>query len=53
MNISSESHLVFGKAQTNFGDNLPKTTSDLAQALIKSEYNFDFLGISDEVHEKR
>jgi hypothetical protein len=30
-----------------------KQLSDLAQALIKSEYNFDFLGISDEVHEKR
>lgn len=52
MNIESETHLSLGKAQTNFADNLPKTTSDLAQAIIKSEYNFDFLGITEEVNER-
>jgi predicted nuclease of restriction endonuclease-like (RecB) superfamily len=52
LNINSESHLKIGTAQTNFHANLPKPQSDLAQELIKSEYNFDFLGLSGAVHEK-
>lgn len=51
MNIESESHLSLGAAQTNFVDNLPKPESDLAQSLIKSKYNFDFLGITQKVNE--
>ena len=31
---------------------LPNPHSDLAQQLIKSEYNFDFLGLHTEVHER-
>lgn len=50
LNIKSESHLKLGSAQTNFHANLPKPQSDLAQELIKSEYNFDFLGLSSETH---
>jgi predicted nuclease of restriction endonuclease-like (RecB) superfamily len=52
MNIESSAHLKLGNAQTNFEVNLPKPNSDLAQQLIKSKYNFEFLGLAKDVHEK-
>lgn len=52
MQIESQAHLRLGQAQTNFKETLPALTSDLAQQLIKSEYNFEFLGLADDVHEK-
>ncbi len=52
MQIESKAHLRLGQAQTNFHNTLPSHTSDLAQQLIKSEYNFEFLRIADDVHEK-
>ncbi len=52
MHIEAKSHLKLGKAQTNFLSTLPNPTSDLAQQLMKSEYNFEFLGLADDVHEK-
>jgi predicted nuclease of restriction endonuclease-like (RecB) superfamily len=52
MNIEAQSHLKLGAAQTNFSLTLPKAASDLAQQLVKSEYNFEFLGLADEAHEK-
>lgn len=52
MNIQGESHLKLGAAQTNFVSTLSKPQSDLANSIIKSEYNFEFLGITEEVHEK-
>lgn len=52
MQIESSAHLRFGNAQTNFEMTLPKPTSDLARELVKSSYNFEFLGIGSEVHEK-
>ena len=52
MQIEAQSHLKLGAAQTNFSLTLPKPTSDLAQQLIKSEYNFESLGLADGVHEK-
>lgn len=52
MNIEDQTHLKLGAATTNFVATLPKPTSDLAHQLIKSEYNFEFLGLSDDVHEK-
>lgn len=52
MQIESHAHLRFGQAKTNFEMTLPKPTSDLARDIIKSEYNFEFLGISTDVHEK-
>lgn len=52
MQIESQAHLRLGTAQTNFAITLPNSTSDLAQQLIKSEYNFDFLGLANDVHEK-
>jgi predicted nuclease of restriction endonuclease-like (RecB) superfamily len=41
-----------GKAQTNFARTLPAPQSDLAQQLLKDPYNFDFLTLSQEAHEK-
>jgi predicted nuclease of restriction endonuclease-like (RecB) superfamily len=52
MNMEAQTHLKLGAAKTNFAITLPNPTSDLAQQLIKSEYNFEFLGISEDVHEK-
>lgn len=52
MQIEAQSHLKLGAAQTNFSLTLPKPTSDLAQQLIKSEYNFESLGLAEGVHEK-
>ena len=41
-----------GKAQTNFTNALPAPQSDLAQQILKDPYNFDFLTLSQEAHEK-
>lgn len=41
-----------GKAQTNFERTLPKPQSDLANQLLKDPYNFDFLTIGLEAHER-
>ena len=41
-----------GKAQTNFKQTLPAHQSDLAQQLLKDPYNFDFLTLAQEAHEK-
>jgi predicted nuclease of restriction endonuclease-like (RecB) superfamily len=41
-----------GKALTNFAATLPAPQSDLAQQLLKDPYNFDFLTLSTEAHEK-
>lgn len=52
MQIETGLFLRQGKAITNFDQTLPKPQSDLAQQLLKSPYNFDFLGLSDEAHER-
>ncbi len=41
-----------GKAITNFQTALPAPQSDLAQALIKDPYNFDFLTLTTEAQER-
>jgi predicted nuclease of restriction endonuclease-like (RecB) superfamily len=41
-----------GKAQTNFAATLPEPQSDLAQQVLKDPYNFDFLTLSRDAHEK-
>lgn len=41
-----------GKAITNFDQALPKPQSELAQQILKSPYNFDFLGLGKEVRER-
>jgi predicted nuclease of restriction endonuclease-like (RecB) superfamily len=41
-----------GKALTNFGQTLPPPQSDLAQQILKDPYNFDFLTLTKEAHER-
>lgn len=41
-----------GKAVTNFQTALPPPQSDLAQQLLKDPYNFDFLTLTTEAHER-
>lgn len=41
-----------GTSITNFERTLPASQSDLAQETIKDPYNFDFLGLEDDVLEK-
>jgi predicted nuclease of restriction endonuclease-like (RecB) superfamily len=41
-----------GKAQSNFTRTLPTPQSDLAQQLLKDPYNFDFLTLGDDAHER-
>ena len=42
--ISTNAHLRFGKAQNNFPATLPPADSDLAVQIFKDPYLFDFLG---------
>lgn len=37
---------------SNFSTHLPSPQSQLAQELLKQPYNFDFLGLHDEAHER-
>lgn len=41
-----------GKALTNFAQTLPAIQSDLAQAITKDPYNFDFLTMQETYNEK-
>jgi predicted nuclease of restriction endonuclease-like (RecB) superfamily len=41
-----------GKAVTNFANTLPPPQSDLAQQIIKDPYNFDFLTLRPDAHER-
>jgi predicted nuclease of restriction endonuclease-like (RecB) superfamily len=41
-----------GKAITNFQATLPAPQSDLAQQILKDPYNFDFLTLTQEAHER-
>jgi predicted nuclease of restriction endonuclease-like (RecB) superfamily len=41
-----------GKAQTNFIVTLPAPQSELAQQVLKDPYNFDFLTIAEDAHER-
>ena len=41
-----------GKALTNFERTLPPLQSDLAQQLLKDPYNFDFLTLGNDAHER-
>ncbi len=50
--IETNLYLRQGKAVTNFELTMPKAESDLANQLLKSPYNFDFLGLGDEAHER-
>ena len=41
-----------GKAITNFTNALPAPQGDLAQALTKDPYNFDFAGVREQYDER-
>jgi predicted nuclease of restriction endonuclease-like (RecB) superfamily len=42
-----------GKALTNFTRTLPEQQSELAQQIVKDPYNFDFLTLGPEAHERQ
>ena len=50
--IESALHSRQGKAITNFDRALPPPQSDLAQEVTKDPYNFDFLMLGKEAHER-
>lgn len=50
--IESNLYQRQGKAITNFDQALPKPQSDLAQQILKSPYNFDFLSLGKEAQER-
>jgi predicted nuclease of restriction endonuclease-like (RecB) superfamily len=52
MQIESKLFSRHGKAITNFKDTLPEIDSDLANALMKDPYNFDFLRFSTKIKER-
>jgi predicted nuclease of restriction endonuclease-like (RecB) superfamily len=52
LQIESNLYERQGFAITNFDRTLPSPQSDLAQQIIKSPYNFDFLTISNDAHER-
>ncbi len=52
MQIESNLYQRQGKSITNFKHTLPAETSDLAQQILKSDYNFEFLNLSSEQNER-
>jgi predicted nuclease of restriction endonuclease-like (RecB) superfamily len=50
--IESKVHLRQGSAATNFHLVLPESQSALAQQVLKDPYNFDFLSLGKEAHER-
>ena len=50
--IESGLYRRHGQAQTNFARTLPPPQSDLAQQLLKDPYNFDFLTLGKDAHER-
>lgn len=50
--IESGLHRRQGKAITNFDRALPLPQSDLAQEITKDPYNFDFLTLGEDAHER-
>jgi Uncharacterized conserved protein len=52
LQIDSDLYNRQGKAVTNFSKTLPAPQSDLAQSILKDPYNFDFLTLDAEAHER-
>lgn len=50
--IESRLHRRSGRAITNFDRNLPPVQSDLAKAVLKDPYTFDFLTLGMAAHER-
>ena len=52
LQISGRLHEREGKALTNFQRTLPPPGSDLAEQILKDPYNFDFLTVAEDAHER-
>src|ERR1035441_7234231 len=52
LQISSRLHEEEVKALTNFQRTLPPPGSDLAEQILKDPYNFDFLTVAEDAHER-
>ena len=52
LQIESNQYRRQGKAITNFARVLPAPQSDLARELLKDPYNFDFLTLGADAHER-
>jgi len=52
LQIKSALHEREGKALTNFQRTLPPPGSDLAEQILKDPYNFDFLTVAEDAHER-
>jgi predicted nuclease of restriction endonuclease-like (RecB) superfamily len=52
LQIESGLYRRMGEAITNFEQTLPTTQSDLAQQILKSPYNFEFLELSETAQER-
>ncbi len=52
MQISTQAHARYGKAQSNFALTLPEHQSDLVQQTLKDPYIFDFLTLTEPFHER-
>ena len=52
LQIKSALHEREGKALTNFQSTLPPPGSDLAEQILKDPYNFDFLTVAKDAHER-
>lgn len=50
--IETKLHKREGKAVTNFQRTLPPAQSDLAEQTLKDPYNFDFLTLRSDAHER-
>jgi predicted nuclease of restriction endonuclease-like (RecB) superfamily len=50
--IEAQLHKREGKAVTNFQRTLPPPQSDLAEQTLKDPYNFDFLTLRSDAHER-
>lgn len=50
--IQRRLHLRQGQAQTNSARTLPAPQSELTQQILKDPYNFDFLDLGEEAHER-
>ncbi len=50
--IETQLHKREGKAVTNFQNTLPPVQSDLAEQTLKDPYNFDFLTLRSDAHER-
>jgi predicted nuclease of restriction endonuclease-like (RecB) superfamily len=54
LQIASQFHERLGRADqtTNFAATLPPAQSDLARAVVKDPYNFEFLAVAQDAHER-